>query len=244
MRTALRWVLRLKLRPVDVAVAALLGLLGFGAAVQVRSTQDDGLLASARQEDLVRILDDLSGRSDRLRAETAALTAARERLTSGSDREEAALQEVRRRTQVLGVLAGTVAARGPGLVLTLDDPSGEVGADDLLDALEELRDAGAEAVQVEGAQGPGPVRVVAATWFLQRDGGVEVDGRLLRQPYVYRIVGDPATLGAALAIPGGVTDSVEQQGGTVRVERPAEVVVGALRALERPRYARPAPATD
>ena len=233
--------LRPRVRRVDVAVAALLGLLGFGVAVQVRSTQEDGLLASARQEDLVRILDDLSGRSDRLRAETAALTAARERLTSGSDRDEAARQEARRRARALGVLAGTVPVEGPGLVVTLDDPTGEVGADDLLGALEELRAAGAEALQVEGAQGTGPVRVVASTSFLERDGGVEVDGQLLRQPYVYRLIGDPATLASALAIPGGVTDSVEQQGGSVRVERPDDVVVGALRRLERPRYARPAP---
>ncbi len=138
------------------------------------------------------------------------------------------------------MLAGTVAADGPGLVLTLTDPTGEVGADDLLDALEELRDAGAEAVQVEGSGGTGPVRVVASTSFLERDGGVEVDTALLRPPYVYTVVGDPATLAAALAIPGGVTDSVEQQGGSVTVERRPSVVVGALRPLERPRYARPA----
>ena len=243
-RQVLRGVLRPRVRRVDVAVAALLALLGFGVAVQVRSTQEDGLLASARQEDLVRILDDLSGRSDRLRAETAALTAARERLTSGSDRDEAARQEARRRAQALGVLAGTVPAEGPGLVLTLTDPTGEVGADDLLDALEELRAAGAEAVQVEGADGTGPVRVVASTSFQERAGGVEVDGQLLREPYVYRLVGDPETLASALAIPGGVTDSVEQQGGTVRVEREDDVVVGALRRLDRPRYARPAPGPD
>jgi uncharacterized protein YlxW (UPF0749 family) len=233
--------LRPRLRRVDLAVAALIGLLGFAVAIQVRSTQEDGLLASARQEDLVRILDDLSNRSDRLRSEVGELQAARQRLTTGTDRDRAALEEARRRSQVLGVLAGTVPAVGPGVVLTLTDPTGEVGADDLLDALEELRDAGAEAVQVEGAQDSGPVRVVASTAFLEGDGGVEVDGTLLRQPYVLTVVGDPATLAAALAIPGGVTDSVEQQGGSVGVARRDLVSVGALRPLRTPRYARPAP---
>ncbi len=156
----------------DLAVAALLGLLGFAVAVQVRSTQDDGLLASARQEDLVRILDDLSNRSDRLRQETATLGATRDRLTSGTDRDRAALDEAQRRAQVLGVLAGTVPASGPGVVVTLTDPTGDVGADDLLNALEELRDAGAEAVQVSGADPAGAVRVVASTSFLDRAEGV------------------------------------------------------------------------
>ncbi|MCW2607991.1 MAG: hypothetical protein JWO60_2684, partial [Frankiales bacterium] len=239
-RRGLASVLRPRWRRVDLAVAALLGVLGFAVAVQVRSTQDDGLLASARQEDLVRILDDLSNRNDRLRRETAALTATRERLTSGSDRDRAALDEARRRALVLGVLAGTLPAEGPGVVVTLTDSSGEVGADDLLNALEELRDAGAEAVQVSGADTGGAVRVVASTSFLDRAEGVEVDGRLLTEPFVYTVVGEPSTLVAALAIPGGVTDSVEQQGGTVSVERPATVRVGALRRLETPRYARPA----
>ena len=242
----LRDLLRPRLRRVDLAVAALIGLLGFAAVVQVRSTRDDVVLASARQEDLVRILDDLSNRDDRLRREVLALTAARERLVSGRGSAQEALQEARRRAQVLGVLAGTAPAEGPGVVLTVTDPTGEVGADDLLDALEELRDAGAEAVQVTGApDGRGArdaVRVVASTWFLPRDGGVEVDGTLLRPPYRFTVVGDPATLAAALAIPGGVVDNVEQQGGRATVVRQQRVAVSALRPLERPRYARPAPA--
>ena len=54
--------LRPRARRVDVLVAALLLLLGFALAVQVRSTQSDGLLANARQEDLVHT--DARGRSD------------------------------------------------------------------------------------------------------------------------------------------------------------------------------------
>jgi uncharacterized protein YlxW (UPF0749 family) len=250
-----RRVLRPRLRRVDIAVAALVGILGFAAVVQVRSTQDeDGLLASARQEDLVAILDDLSSRSARLRQEITTLTATRERLTTGSGQEAAALTEARRRAQVLGILAGTVPARGPGIVLTISDPSGKVTAEVLLDALEELRDAGAEAVQLEGpvaaagseaSAGPNAVpavRVVAATAFVDAaDGaGIEVDGTLLRAPYRFTVIGDPATMAAALAIPGGVTDNVEQRDGRAVVNRRETVAVTALRRLDRPRYARPA----
>ena len=80
-----RWgrLLAPRLRRVDVAVALLLGLLGFAAVVQVRSTQEDGPLAAARQEDLVQILDDLDNRDDRLRAEVSALEQAQRELTRG-----------------------------------------------------------------------------------------------------------------------------------------------------------------
>ena len=235
-----------RLRRVDVAVAVLLGLLGFAAVVQVRSTQEDGPLAAARQEDLVQILDDLDNRDDRLRAEVAALEQAQRELTTGSGRTQAALDEARRRAQLLGVLAGTVPATGPGVVATLTDPDATLRPDVLLDALEELRAAGAEAVQVEGREPDGEavrrVRVVASTAFVAADGGgIAVDGTELRAPYRFVVIGDPATITSALGIPGGVVDNVEQFGGQVRITRPETVEVTALRPLEPPRYARPTP---
>ena len=252
----LRRLLTPRLRRVDLAVAVLLAVLGFAAVVQVRSTQEDGPLATARQEDLVQILDELANRNDRLRAEVSALERTRRDLTSGNGTNEAALTEARRRSQLLGVLAGTVPARGPGLRITITDPKGQVTAAVLLGALEELRAAGAEAVQLEGPATLGEpaappvrattVRVVASTAFVDGDGGVgggggvNVDGALLRAPYRFTVIGDPDTIETALGIPGGVLDSVEQSGGRVVVVQGEDVLVGALRATTTPRYARPA----
>ena len=246
----LRSVLTPRLRRVDVAVALLLAGLGFAAVVQVRSTQTDGPLATARQEDLVQILDELSNRNDRLRAEVSALESSRTELASGQD--TAALDEARRRAQLLGVLAGTVPAQGPGLLLTITDPQALITADVLLDTLEELRAAGAEAVQVEGpvdlsveasrAAVGDSVRVVASTSFLGGEqGGVVVDGTQLYAPYRFVVVGDPATLASAVGIPGGVVANVEQRGGRALVQERDLVKVGALRRLDEPRYARPVP---
>jgi uncharacterized protein YlxW (UPF0749 family) len=242
MRDLLRQLLRPRARRVDVLVAALLALLGFGLAVQVRSTQQDGLLTSARQEDLVQILDELGNRSDRLRQEVASLTATKQRLTTGSGADQAALAEARRRTQLLGVMAGTVAATGPGVLVRITDPKTQVSASVLLDALEELRNAGAEAVQLEGTGDAGTVtsvRVVAQTALEDDQAGIVVDGVRLKAPYRFVAVGDPGTLAGAMAIPGGVEDAVRQQGGSTEVTRSQRVRVGALRVLTAPRYARP-----
>lgn len=240
--------LRPRLRRVDLAVAVLLAMLGFAAVVQVRSTQEEGPLALARQGDLVQILAELSNRNDRLRAEVSALEQTRRDLVSGTD--EAALTEARRRAQLLGVLAGTVPARGPGLRLTITDPEERVTADVLLDALEELRAAGAEAVQLEGPvelggtepdTGGTQVRVAVATSLVDGErGGIVVDGQELRPPYRFVVIGDPATLESALGIPGGVIANVEARGARALVQRSEDVLVGALRPLTPPAYARPA----
>ncbi len=215
--------LRPRTRRVDLAVAGLLLVLGFALAVQVRSTKSEGPLANARQEDLVQILDELDNRSERLRQELAALSDTQRALSSGTGANAAALAEAQRRTQLLGVTAGTVPAVGPGVTVRITDPSTKVSASVLLDALEELRNAGAEALQIEGTAGArgaaGPVtavRIVAQTAFVDTDEGVAVDGTAMRAPYRFVVVGDPDTLAGALAIPGGIEDTVRQLGGACR----------------------------
>ncbi len=237
-----RRLLRPRARRVDLAVAGLLLVLGFALAVQVRSTDNEGPLTNARPEDLVQILDELDNRNDRLRQEIAALAETQRALTSGSGDSAAALAEAQRRTQLLGVVAGTLPATGAGVTVRITDPSAKVSAAVLLDALEELRNAGAEAVQLEGTAETGAVaavRVVAQTFFVDSADGIVVDGTALVAPYRFVVIGDPATLAGAMAIPGGIEDAVRQQGGVVQVDRRDRVRVGALRQLQEPRYARP-----
>ena len=223
----------------QVLIGLILAVLGFALVVQLRTTQQTSGFASARQEDLVRILDDLNARGERLRAEIGELQRTRDRLTGGAGQDAAAIEESRRRQEVLRILAGTVAAAGPGVEVTITDPEHSVTADVLLDTMQELRDAGAEAMQVND------VRLTASSWFTDSGPGVVADGTPLRAPYVFRAIGDPHTLADAMTIPGGVADSVTARSGAAAdvVER-TRVVVDALRPLSAPRYARAASGRD
>ncbi|BCB91454.1 DUF881 domain-containing protein [Phytohabitans suffuscus] len=224
-----------------VVIAVLLALLGFTLVVQVKSNNADSGLASARQEDLVRILSDLEAREERLRDEVADLEDSQRQLTSGAQGRQAALDEATRRADELGVLAGTLPARGPGLTVVFQEGSERLKASAILDAVQELRGAGAEAMQIAGAGDSGgtAVRIVASTWFLDRDGGIEVDGRRLSAPYTLTVIGEPRTMETALNIPGGVVESVGNDNGTVIVQEHDVVDVSALRAPTSLQHARP-----
>lgn len=222
----------------QLVAALLLGVLGFAAAVQVRANQDAGL-SGLRQTDLVRILDDVSERAARLQAEARELQATRDRVSGGSEGTAAALEEARNRARVLGILAGTLPATGPGIELTISDPEGKVGSDVLIDALQELRDAGAEAIEISTVGGPA-VRVVASTALVDVDGGVAVDGTALASPYRFLVIGESRTLASALDIPGGVLDVLAQRGAQGVVSQRDTVAITSLRATPSPRYARPA----
>lgn len=225
----------------QVLAGLLCALLGFALVVQVRQTQAEGL-SSLSQEELVRLLDDVNERSDRLEEEARQLQQTRDELLSGSNSAQVAAEEARSAAQTYGILAGTLPATGPGIRLVVRDPQGAVGAAMFVDTLQELRDAGAEAVQV------GDVRVVASTSFVDGPQGVLADGTALSAPYHWVVIGDPQTMASALAIPGGVLAALDthgDNGAEGEVTLLEEATVDALRTLPAPEYARPAtPAPD
>ncbi len=219
-------------------VALLVGLLAFAVVVQVKSNATgDTQLASARQDDLVRILSDLNARELRLRDEVSTLQATLSQLGAGAQGREAALAEARRRADELGILAGTLPAQGQGLKIRMSPGSQPIHAATVLEAVEELRGAGAEALQI--GDGHAAVRIVASTAFVDGVRAIVVDGTALTGPVTLTVIGPAATMRTALTIPGGVADSVARDGGTLAVDEPGEVTVDMLHPAADLRYAKP-----
>src|SRR5204862_6103612 len=99
---------------------------------------------------------------------------------------------------------GRVAAEGPGVTITIDDPDSALTAATLLNGIGELRDGGAAAIEINDT-----VRVVASTSFTESDGVISADGVELRAPYVIDAIGSSHTLAQAVVFPGGLSDQVD-----------------------------------
>ncbi|MDF2967806.1 MAG: hypothetical protein K0Q93_1584 [Nocardioidaceae bacterium] len=211
----------------QTVAGVLLALLGFAAAVQVNAVNSDTPYAGTRRDDLVQLLQTLSAAQDRSSRQLAELRATRDSLVASTDQRAAALEEAQAQLEAVQVLAGTVGVAGPGVVITIDDPTDSVSSLELLNAIQELRDAGAEAIEINDT-----ARVVAQTAV--GDGTSLSDGRLtvgsetVTAPYVIEAIGNPDTLSAAVAFRGGLTDDVEVVGGTVTVDTPDEVRITSL----------------
>ena len=219
-------------------VAALLtALLGIGLVAQARVTDEAGL-GQLRQTELVALLDDATNRVLSLQDEVRQLESDRTRLT-GSQGDEAAAQAAQDRLDSYQILAGQVPVQGPGISIHVSDPGAVVTQTMLLDGIQELRDAGAEAIQIGG------VRVVASSYVgTDPDGRLLIDGRMIVPPYTIVGIGDAHTLAGAMAIPGGFTDSLRGAGATVTVTEARIVQVEALHEARPPRYAQPVPAVE
>jgi uncharacterized protein YlxW (UPF0749 family) len=218
-------------------VVGIVGLaVGFLVAIQAVGTEDRAVsrLAAERPEDLTRILADLNDEADRLARQVSGLRVKILRYRGSARGEELALRDAQEALAGLRVLSGTVPVEGPGLRIAVQDPEGRVGWEALLDLIQELRDAGAEAIAVNG------VRVVATTWLGPADGGALVDGERVSAPYDVQAIGPEEGLEEALTIPGGpVSVIAAQPGASAEVTSTERLSLPATAGEVAFRYARP-----
>lgn len=232
-RTLLR---RGRSQPVFAVLAVVLCvLLGVAIATQVRQTDSGDALDTARPADLLVLLDSLRQREAALNTEVADLQRTLDALQGSGD--QAAIEAAQARLAALSILIGTVAATGPGITVTIDDPGPGVAPESVLDVINELRAAGAEAMQISDDRQA--VRVGVDTWVVGVPGALVVDDKTLNPAYSVVAIGDPPTLAAAMNIPGGAVDSIERVGGQMTVRQDEQVEVTALRQPRQRQYAQP-----
>lgn len=218
----------------QVVVAVLLAVLGYAAVTQVRFTQVDDTYASLREQDLIALLKGLDTQSQRAESELARLERTRDDLRSDTGAREVALAQAEQQANALAIMAGLVPVTGPGIRITITETEGAVDVDSMVDMVQELRTAGAEAIAFNEE-----VRVVAQTSFEDAVGGISIDGQLVTSPYVVDVIGDPDTLAGAVDFPKGPRDQFEDQGATVEIDPRARVDVEAVVEPRRLEYADP-----
>lgn len=219
----------------QIAVGVLLAFLGFAATVQVQALREDDDYSASSRTELVQQLDTLQNHSRRLQSEINELERNQNGLVSGADRTKEAVKQAEHRAEVLGILSGSLPARGPGVRVTIPQTPRPVEAGDIINAIEELRDAGAEAIELNDR-----VRIVAGSAVLDHKERpvLVVDDTVLSPPYVIDAIGDPEALGKAMTIPGGVTDTITDLGGETGIDRRKNIHVESLHVRVDPKYAK------
>ena len=100
---------------------------------------------------------------------------------------------------------------GEGLVITLEDNSKkEITSDDLLNLVNQLKLAGAEAISINDE------RVVNTTDITIVNGAfVFVNGKRLSSPYTVKVIGNQKYLDSAISIKYGYIDEITANGKTI-----------------------------
>lgn len=122
------------------------------------------------------------------------------------------------------LLLGTTDVVGEGVVVTLtDNQERSIEANDLVELINELRFAGAEAISING------VRILSMTDIVDIDSYILIKPRQrLISPYVVKAIGNQTYLSSALSLKvSGFIDSYQKIGKTVKMTKERNVKIDA-----------------
>jgi len=175
------------------AVALTLGLL---VVVQLRSQAGGaGGLAQLSTQDLTALVANQNARNDQLRGEVSSLERELGTLNQNAARGEVSVDELRSELSRIRAYAGLDPVGGPGVTISISGPIDGFGVEELIN---ELRNAGAEAI------GTGGVRVVTGVVVTGPPGEAAIDGTRLGGSFELAAIGAPDKLTGSLTRSGGV----------------------------------------
>ncbi len=178
------------------AVTAVAVLLGVLIVTQYR-VQDvlSRTLTAENASSLTTLIAQISDRNSALRDEILALRLRLDAAQGASQSSEVALRELRAQFRQVQVAAALTPVSGAGVEVRIEGPFDDRAMSDLVN---EMRNAGAEAIGINGQ------RVGPRSWFARVSGGVTVDGLLASSPYRVQAIGSPDTISVALTRTGGI----------------------------------------
>ena len=184
----------------QVTLALVAVLLGVLVVVQLRAQAGGTGLETLSAQDLSDLVANLNTRNDQLRIEVATTQAQLDSLTAAQARGDTSLGQLQNDLARVRAWSGLLPVSGQGIRIDVAGPISSIAADDLLN---ELRNAGAEALAVAG------VRVVPGSVIGGEPGGLSIEDTALDDPFEVDAIGNGPTLTGSLTRAGGIIAQVK-----------------------------------
>lgn len=154
------------------------------------------------------------------------LIAVRQEATKDNTTANAKQEQIKENNMLLG----TVAVQGPGLQITLEDNNVAAASvidpsellvhyDDVLQVVNALNNAGAEAISVNGQ------RVITITAITCEGNVIKVNGEKISSPFTIKAIGSQGSLYGALTMAGGYLDILQSYGVIVKTQQLDNIMV-------------------
>ena len=114
---------------------------------------------------------------------------------------------------------GKTDVEGAGIIINLSDGENAVVAEDLINLMNELKTAEAEAISVNGQ------RVTNLTEFADVDSYIVVNGTRLSSPFTIQVIGNQKYLESGITAKGGFADDMNTKGKSISITEENEIKI-------------------
>jgi uncharacterized protein YlxW (UPF0749 family) len=196
-----------------IVISLIAATLGFLMIVQLRSQAAVARTLAAQDDTSVALLiNDLNRANNQLLQQGAALTQQEAQLREALQAGGADAQVIQKQLTTLRVINGQMPVHGPGLQIGIEDTIMDF---ELQDALNNLRNAGAEAIALNGQ------RIISSTPVVTRGNSLLINGRSVSAPLRLVVIGDPERLGPAADLSASSLQTRVQ----VKIERATDLTI-------------------
>lgn len=220
-------------------------LIGFIATVQFKSNISyQGIVTIPKLLDLQKEIRNMETENKQLNASIGELALKLAMYKAGVESTGSAFGTMKNELDKALNYSDYTRVEGPGVILTLNDSQREIseGEDiswylihdiDILEIVNDLRTAGAEAISINGE------RVTATTGI--RCGGptINIDGKRHAVPFIIKAIGDPKSLEAAVLAPESYIEIyMEYSGIQVDIQKVEKLVIEGYKGSSKLRHQR------
>ena len=223
----------MKIKKDKIIIATIIGIMFFiltiTILIQVKtiSSTDIGALETMQESELRKEIASIKAKYDEtlkeLEETNSKIKEYEETINSGKEASQILQDELVKSNNLLG----KNIVKGEGITVTLTDVNvgkfGKITAQDLIELLNSLKTAGAEAISINDQ------RIIANTYVVDINSTyISVNGRRLVSPYVVKAIGDITYLESGLSQKQyGYIDTKTNEGKSVVLEKNADLLIKA-----------------
>ena len=222
----------MKKKQIAITLGIMCFILAIAISIQIRttgnsnSTVSQSLTDDSLRDEVLRWKERYDNAYAELTESEKQLTEVRQAATQNDTTATAKQEQIKENNMLLG----TVEVQGPGFQITLEDnyvaavglidPSSVlVHYDDILQVINALNNAGAEAISVNGQ------RIITTTAITCEGNVIKVNGEKISSPFVIKAIGSQGALYGALTMAGGYLDILQDYGVIVKTDQVDNLIV-------------------
>lgn len=215
--------------------------LGLMLALQFRNVESyGGIMSVQRAQELATELKQVKSQRDSLQQQVREYEGRILQYEESAAKVSSVAEDMKKDLEKARLLAGLTDVEGPGITVTLTEaqPNQEFNVfyihyDKLLRVVNELNSAGAEAISINEQ------RVIATTEIRLAGSHININYQRFAPPFIFKVIGDPQTLEAALKLKGGIVEELEFYGISVTIKREQEIFIPRYSKVLEFNYAKP-----